>query len=106
MHSSDAAARIGRVSYAEISNKLPMTALADEWLFAEDLFGPDPGRDQAYIEKILKQEHAYFFPPRKIRRRLHGVIVLNEDFPQTTGPKVRRSLLAKCLDISIADKQL
>src|SRR5271155_913474 len=44
------AARIGCLSYWEVNYYSPWTALTGEWLFAEDLFGPDPGRDQSYIE--------------------------------------------------------
>ncbi len=64
------AARIGCVSYLELGVDLPCTALAGEWLFVEDLFGPDSQRDQAYMDKILKKIFAPYFRPRRIRRLL------------------------------------
>jgi len=64
------AARIGCSSYLDLGAHSPMTALAGEWLFVKDLFGPDFQRDQAYVEKVLKQESADYFRPRRIRRLL------------------------------------
>src|SRR5208282_4131178 len=64
------AARIGCLSYREVNSNSPWLALAGDWLFAEDLFGPDPGRDQAYIKNILEEKFAHYFRPRKIRRLL------------------------------------
>jgi ribosomal peptide maturation radical SAM protein 1 len=64
------AARIGCLTYFEVNYSWPWTALAGEWLFVEDLFGPDSRRDQRYIENILKGEYAFYFRPRRIRRLL------------------------------------
>ncbi len=63
------ASRIGCLSYLSLGITSHQSSLAGEWLFAAELFGADPQRDQAYIEVILKRKFREDFPP-SIRRRL------------------------------------
>ena len=47
---------IGADRYQWITHRLPHIAFAGEWLFTEALYGPDAGRDAAYLEAILRRE--------------------------------------------------
>jgi ribosomal peptide maturation radical SAM protein 1 len=62
------AARIGWKSYWALGMGSPPSSLTGEWLFAADLFGPNPKRDRTYVEKILKREFAEHFHSRVVRR--------------------------------------
>lgn len=64
------AARIGWKSYWRLGEGSPPSSLTGEWLFAADLFGPNPKRDRTYIERILKRESAHHFDSRVVRRLL------------------------------------
>lgn len=47
--------RIGAATYAWINHELPHIAFAGEWLFSEALHGPDPLRDDRYVQQVLQQ---------------------------------------------------
>jgi ribosomal peptide maturation radical SAM protein 1 len=49
------AERIGLADYQWISNDVPYTAFAGDWLFAEALYGPRPDVDAAYVEDVLQR---------------------------------------------------
>jgi ribosomal peptide maturation radical SAM protein 1 len=48
------AQRIGPVDYTWLTNDVPYTAFAGEWLFAESLYGPRPQSDHDYVEEVLR----------------------------------------------------
>jgi ribosomal peptide maturation radical SAM protein 1 len=48
------AERIGLADYLWLTNKVPYTAFAGEWLFAESLYGPRPTSDHDYVEEVLR----------------------------------------------------
>jgi ribosomal peptide maturation radical SAM protein 1 len=47
---------IGSEDYLWLSNDVPYTAFAGEWLFAEALYGPRPDDDTEYVERVLHAE--------------------------------------------------
>jgi ribosomal peptide maturation radical SAM protein 1 len=47
---------IGVAHYQRVSHDLPHVAFVGEWLFSEALYGPDPARDAAFIEEILRRK--------------------------------------------------
>lgn len=64
------ASRIGCKTYYALGILSPTTSLSGDWLFARDLFGADPGRDRAYVEKVLKAEFRHYFGAGTVRRLL------------------------------------
>jgi len=45
---------IGADDYYWITNDMPYTAFSGDWTFTEDLYGPRPEDDEAYIREILR----------------------------------------------------
>jgi ribosomal peptide maturation radical SAM protein 1 len=44
---------VGWATYRELSELVPASLLLGDWIFREDLFGPDPERDRGYLEGYL-----------------------------------------------------
>jgi ribosomal peptide maturation radical SAM protein 1 len=46
---------IGVAAYHWVSHELPYTMFAGEWLFAPSLHGPDPVRDERYLDEVARR---------------------------------------------------
>jgi len=57
------AALLGIETYHEISESLPTSSLIGDWLFRETLFGPDPERDDEYLDEHLPHQYPGVFAP-------------------------------------------
>ena len=52
----DFAGLLGVHDYVWVTHQIPYTAFAGDWCFTEQLHGPNPSRDQAYVDQILRGE--------------------------------------------------
>ena len=50
----DFAGLLGVHDYVWVTHQIPYTAFAGDWCFTEQLHGPQPSRDQAYVDQVLR----------------------------------------------------
>jgi ribosomal peptide maturation radical SAM protein 1 len=57
---------VGQEVYLTLSESCPTSALIGDWMFSEDLFGPNEERDHKYLQSFLPSAYSGFFTPQLI----------------------------------------
>jgi ribosomal peptide maturation radical SAM protein 1 len=58
---------VGRETYKDISESTPTSSLIGDWIFRENLFGPDPARDEEYLTQFLPATYPASFEPLRLQ---------------------------------------